>query len=382
MQTLPQMSNELMVGDQAPLFYDARTLADATINLSTVGGRWVVLCFLPSLSDENNVRALVALLSEAKLFNDDHLVFYGVLSQTPPEEKRLADVSHKALGFIKDYSGDIARLYGAVNAPHMVVINPMLQIYAYFKIGEDGAAPEQLAAFIHKLPAVESYAGVSLSAPALIVPNIFEKEFCSYLIEQYTLNGGTDSGFMLDQDGKTRTVVDYSLKRRTDFNIIEPELRQQMRARIVRRLVPAIERYFQYKPTRMDRCLVSCYDSVTGGHFSRHRDNLNAGARHRRFAVTINLNRDYDGCDLVFPEFGRRHYRAPEAGAVVFSTSALHEVTPITRGTRYAFIPFLYGEKDVEQRRKNNALLHKGEQLYIDGEDRLFPETEYKISDN
>jgi hypothetical protein len=35
--------------------------------------------------------------------------------------------------------------------------------------------------------------------------------------------------------------------------------------------------------------------------------------------VTINLNGDYDGGDLRFPEFGDRTYRAPPAGAVVFA---------------------------------------------------------------
>ncbi len=118
---------------------------------------------------------------------------------------------------------------------------------------------------------------------------------------------------------------------------------------------------------------MSCYDSQIGGHFSRHRDNVNAGARHRRFAVSINLNNDYDGCDLVFPEFGRRRYRAPHGGAVVFSTGALHEVTPITRGKRYAFLPFLYGEEEARQRQSNNALLQDGEAHYIGDRDRLFP---------
>ena len=82
----------------------------------------------------------------------------------------------------------------------------------------------------------------------------------------------------------------------------------------------------------MDRYIVACYDSAVGGHFYRHRDNVNVGAQHRRFAVTINLNNDYDGCDLVFPEFGRRAYRAPHGGAIVFSCGALHQVTPVTAG--------------------------------------------------
>jgi hypothetical protein len=119
--------------------------------------------------------------------------------------------------------------------------------------------------------------------------------------------------------------------------------------------------------------MVSCYDSSLGGHFSRHRDNVNAGARHRRFAASINLNGDYDGCDLIFPEFGRRTYKAPVGGAIVFSCGALHQVTPVTRGKRYAFVPFFYGEADAVVRAANNVHLKDGEAHYTGERDRLFP---------
>ena len=114
----------------------------------------------------------------------------------------------------------------------------------------------------------------------------------------------------------------------------------------------------------MDRYIVACYDSAIGGHFYRHRDNVNVGAQHRRFAVTINLNKDYDGCDLIFPEFGRRSYRAPHGGAIVFSCGALHQVTPVTRGKRYAFLAFLYGEADAALREANNAKIVQNEFRY------------------
>lgn len=45
----------------------------------------------------------------------------------------------------------------------------------------------------------------------------------------------------------------------------------------------------------MDRYIVACYDSEVGGHFQRHRDNENIAAQHRRFAVSINLNKYFDG---------------------------------------------------------------------------------------
>jgi predicted 2-oxoglutarate/Fe(II)-dependent dioxygenase YbiX len=124
----------------------------------------------------------------------------------------------------------------------------------------------------------------------------------------------------------------------------------------------------------MDRYIVACYDADVGGHFHRHRDNVNAGARHRRFALSINLNNDFEGGDLIFPEFGRRTYRPPVGGAIVFSCGALHQVLPVTRGRRFAFLAFLYGEDDARERKTNNAKLHDGEQQYLGDQDRLFPE--------
>ena len=124
----------------------------------------------------------------------------------------------------------------------------------------------------------------------------------------------------------------------------------------------------------MDRYLVSCYDAETGGHFTRHRDNVNLGARHRRFAASFNLNDGFEGCELVFPEFGRRLYKPPRGGAIVFSTGALHQVLPITRGKRYAFVPFFYGEDEAHLRMRNNEYLDDGEGLYTGERDKLFPE--------
>ncbi|MGE3622830.1 MAG: 2OG-Fe(II) oxygenase [Bdellovibrionales bacterium] len=368
----PEIPQPLEIGDPVPIF-EARTLANATINLSVVAGRWVALCFLNTLAQPDSSRALAELLGEAKLFNDDHLVFYGVLTSPPVEAEMLAQVSNPALGFVMDYAGDITRAFGAFGNSRLVVLDPMLRLYADFPIGPGGRPVEDMRKFLRDLPSVDDAAGVPVSAPALVVPRVLETSFCEQLINLYEHDGGVESGFMLDQQGKTSTVVNHFLKSRRDLPLIDPAVREKIRDRVVRRLVPAIERFFQYRPTRMDRYMVSCYAAETGGHFFRHRDNMNAGARHRRFAVSINLNRDYDGCDLIFPEFGRRHYRAPLGGAVVFSTGALHQVLPITRGKRYAFVPFLYGEEDAAMRLANNALLQAGEGLYSGDSDQLFP---------
>ena len=110
----------------------------------------------------------------------------------------------------------------------------------------------------------------------------------------------------------------------------------------------------------MERYLIGCY-AAGAGHFRPHRDNTTKGTAHRQFAVTINLNAgDYDGGDLRFPEFGTRTYCAPTGGAIVFSCSLLHEATPVTRGKRYAFLPFLYDEDAAILREQNNPHLGSG----------------------
>jgi len=233
---------------------------------------------------------------------------------------------------------------------------------------------QTVASVLRGLPSVDDSAGVPLFAPALIVPRVFSFELCDFLMQYYQDMGSAESGFQIDVGGKTRTQVDFRLKRRSDVGVVVPEVRTLVRDHVVRRLVPEIERHFQFKATRMDRYIVACYDAEVGGHFHRHRDNVNAGARHRRFALSVNLNNDFEGGNLIFPEFGRRTYRPPVGGALVFSCGALHQVLPVTRGRRFAFLAFLYGEDDARERKTNNARLHDGEQQYLGDQDRLFPE--------
>lgn len=111
-------------------------------------------------------------------------------------------------------------------------------------------------------------------------------------------------------------------------------------------MVPEIAKSFQFQATRHDNLKIGCYEGTTGGHFGVHRDNDSPGVAHRRFALTLNLNDGYEGGHLRFPEFGPHLYR-PEAGeAIVFSCSLLHEALPVTRGTRFMVICFLFGEED------------------------------------
>lgn len=362
--------NPIALGDPVPWF-SAPTLTGGSFHLQVAAGRWIVLCFLGAGCNAEARQKLAALLRDTNLFDDDRLIAHVVLTRPPEAADELAAIRHPAISCLADYDGALSRSYGALQTPRTIVLDPMLRAVANVAWSDVNEHVAMLGDLLRGLPGVDDAAGVPMNAPVLIVPRVFDFPLCELLVKLYERMGGRDSGFMLDVAGKTQTVVDYRLKRRNDLPLLAPELRATICDRLVRRLLPAVKAYFQFDATRMDRYIVACYDSAVGGHFYRHRDNVNAGAQHRRFAVTINLNRDYDGCDLQFPEFGRKVYRAPVGGAVVFSCGALHQVMPITRGRRYAFLAFLYGEADAALREANNARLQAGEERYDGVNDRL-----------
>jgi predicted 2-oxoglutarate/Fe(II)-dependent dioxygenase YbiX/peroxiredoxin len=372
MDNTPAGSYGIVLGDPVPWF-GAPLIADGSFNLSVAAGRWIVLAFLGSPANPRLAHELDALMRERDRFNEDRIVFYGVMTEPPQDFGAFASLGNAAVGFIADYDRAITRAFGAAGAPRTIVLDPMLRAIANVAWDDPAGHAQTINNLLRSLPDVDDSAGVPLTAPVLIVPRVFDFPLCDALVQFYDKLGGEDSGFLVDDAGKTARVVDYRIKRRNDLVVAHPQLKEAIRSQIVRRLIPPIERFFQFAATRMDRHIVACYDSAVGGHFYRHRDNVNVGAQHRRFAVTINLNKDYDGCDVVFPEFGRRAYRAPCGGAVVFSCGALHQVTPVTRGRRYAFLAFFYGEADAALREANNAKLHRSAAQYTLESDRLFP---------
>ena len=101
--------------------------------------------------------------------------------------------------------------------------------------------------------------------------------------------------------------------------------------------------------------MVGCYDAADGGHFRPHRDNTTLGTAHRRFAVSINLTDDFDGGEVSFPEYGPQGFKGPKGSAVIFSCALLHAVSQVTRGRRYAFLPFLYDDAAAKIREANAA---------------------------
>jgi peroxiredoxin len=358
------------IGEPAPWFV-ARTTTNSGFVFHTVAGRYIALCFIGDVEHPQAAEALAQVARRRALFDDEKASFFGV-SVDPADQAqgRVAD-SLPGVRWFWDHDLAVSRQYGAASdgppayRPFWLVLDPQLRCVLVAKITDTAAVLD----FIAAAPAPADHAGAPLHAPVLILPRVFEPEFCHMLIAAYEKDGGHASGFMNDIDGKTRLVLDPSHKRRRDHDLVDPGLCKIAADRIRHRLVPEVAKAFQFQVTRMERYLIGCYEAADSGHFRAHRDNTTAGTAHRRFAVTINLNaEDYAGGDLSFPEFGPRRYRAPTGGAVVFSCSLLHMVDPVTAGRRFAFLPFLYDEAAAREREARNAELGEGLKPYSAGQ--------------
>lgn len=368
----------ILPGDPAPSFLQ-RTPSNPRYAFDTAAGRYLALCFLGSARNRQTQAAVREVLGRPDLFNDDHAAFFAVSND--PDDEAESRLDNRLPGFRVFWDSDltIARLYGAVArdadpaarplaiARHWVVIDPAMRVIATIPFREDGGDLTEFIALVENLPPPARFAGVELQAPILFLPRVFEPELCRRLIGLYETHGGTESGFMREVGGRTVAVTDPGHKRRKDYNITDKDLISGLQARFLRRVVPEIARVHQFKVTRMERYIVSCYAAEDGGHFAAHRDNTTAGTAHRRFAVSVNLNDDFVGGEVSFPEYGPRGFKAPPGGAAVFSCSLLHKVSRVTRGRRYAFLPFLYDDAAAQLRERNAALVGEKGSEYRSG---------------
>ncbi len=181
-------------------------------------------------------------------------------------------------------------------------------------------------------------------APVLFIPRVLDAESCEGLIDLFEETGGTPSGVAYVKGDTADWKPDPAVKMRRDIYLQEGPWLDRVRDALMRRVLPEIQRCFNYQVTQHEVFKVIRYDA-DAGYFRPHRDNESRDTQHRRFAMTLNLNTGaYDGGQLHFPEFGPDLYEPERGGAVVFSCSLLHEAVPVTRGSRYALLGFFFGE--------------------------------------
>jgi predicted 2-oxoglutarate/Fe(II)-dependent dioxygenase YbiX/peroxiredoxin len=360
---------KLAVGEPAPWFF-AREKNNPQYGFDTAAGRYLILCFFGSAGLNASETVFSEVLNNHRiLFDDKNFSFFGVTIDPKDEPNLLLKTQSPGIRFFFDFDLAISRLYGSAPLTHgtgerpfrcqWVILDPTMRILKILPLRQEDVDCKEVLDFLTTLPPVNQFSGVELQAPILYLTNIFEPALCANLIDLYGKHGGEDSGYMRDVDGKTVKVLDYGYKRRRDVFVTDEPVLKEIHRRILRRIAPEIKKVHHFDATHIERNLVACYSAEERGHFRPHRDNTTRGTLHRRFAVTINLNSDFEGGELSFPEYGTRSFNPPPGGAIVFSCSLMHRASPVTKGKRFAFLPFLYDDAAKKVREENREYLEE-----------------------
>jgi len=248
---------------------------------------------------------------------------------------------------LRDKGAPVTTRFGAVGKLRAVLVHPNARVAAVFDPIDAADLGSQISAAVTAMMSLEPPRPILQQAPVLLLPDVLPLDYCQELIDVWKNQGNADSGFMVEQEGKTVGVYDYSHKIRRDHFVENGSpVYVKLRDFISRRIVGQVKKAFNFECTRLEQIKIANYDAKRGGYFRPQRDNTTGGTAHRQFAVSLLLNDEYDGGYLRFPEFGPHLYRPPAGGAVVFGCSLLHEVTDITGGERFIVLTFLYGERE------------------------------------
>lgn len=187
-------------------------------------------------------------------------------------------------------------------------------------------------------------------APILVLPDVLSPDLCQQLIAEWErehYEGVITLGTGLRDDADD-LVVASSVKRRRDHRL-GSDANAWLSGIVGRRVVPMLNKAFQFQVGSMQHYRVVAYAADRGDFFTTHRDNDTPTTEDRRFAMSINLNDDYEGGAVRFPEFGGELHRPPMGGGVNFSCSLLHEAMPVTRGTRFVALTFFFSAREAKQ---------------------------------
>ncbi|MEO1035553.1 MAG: 2OG-Fe(II) oxygenase [Pseudomonadota bacterium] len=278
-----------------------------------------------------------------------------VISADSHAERNRALIRHFGLAcpVCGDSTGVVFASYGLhkLHGPPVrwVLLTPYRQIRAWYDAPQP---PNAVLDALHRLlddAAMTEAATWSVPhAPVLLVPNVLTREECAALITSFEAG----SPLMVrrprpgELDGNYRIpVYEHNRQDRVDEILKARETVQFLDERLFGRVVPMIKKAFGFDVTRREDLHIARYVGERGGNAMGHRDNVSAATAYRRFALSMNLNDDYDGGEVVFREFSDKGYKPEPGSALIFSSSLLHEVLETTRGTRYTLISHLFNEQ-------------------------------------
>jgi predicted 2-oxoglutarate/Fe(II)-dependent dioxygenase YbiX len=322
-------------GERAPDFVLPRSHGEPARFYGFAGGVPSVLVF----SGSEGEGATAPVVERLRAALDDDVVVHHVVQGAPASDPTAFHDAEAAL-----HEG-----YG-VQAAAAVVLDPNVRVVATLDPSDlDGtvtAVAEHVAAARHAAGPVHA----DRHAPVLLIPDVLGEDWRQRLLDAWEAGGSRSTGVEASADGVRGEQADALRKRRRDHIVEDPGLLRSLTSHLGSRIMPEVHKAFAFEARGFEGFKVGCYEAADEGFFEAHRDNLSPATAHRRFALTLNLDDDYEGGELRFPEYGPQRYRPAPGEALVFSGSHLHEVLPVTGGRRFVLLSFLLGGRGVPGR--------------------------------
>ena len=175
------------------------------------------------------------------------------------------------------------------------------------------------------------------NVPYLLIENVLSPEILSKIQLYY------DSNNTIHQTHHTSTKNRHHIHPNKQLEI-------DIDNKLSRSLFPEIKKIFNFDVNYRELYKICSYDAETGGRFHAHRDTPSP-FQHRRYAMSLFLNDDYEGGEFELPEYNFKI--KPKANcAIIFPGICSHKVNQVTNGSRRVIITFFCSE--IEGKTKDN----------------------------
>lgn len=316
-------------GDPAPSF----TLGGPGVeklDLDDLRGRPTVLLFGDFSARPSVVNSL------ANIAREHQIQIVCIVPRARPGQS----ATDPSIVVLLDPEGVVRRRY-AVERTGTVLLDAGHRLVARLAADDGDHVARSVAAALPRLRCEEG----SAQAPALVIPAVLERDICRELMQQWHREGNRPFSTSRDPSAPLSRISSVPVTRRRDHRLEPGPLEARVRERIVRRAYPELTRAFHFHVRGFEQFVICCYVPGAEPSFSAHRDNSRPATAHRRYSMSINLNAgEYSGGLLSFPEYGQQTYATSAGSALVFSSSLVHEVTPLQAGARFAAVTHLWGD--------------------------------------
>jgi PKHD-type hydroxylase len=174
------------------------------------------------------------------------------------------------------------------------------------------------------------------------MPFVFSPEECQQII---SLGKNKEYGEIGTSEDKGEGLcLEY---RESKIEFINPsETTEFIYSRLTENIVNLNSRFFNFHLTGFDEALQLTEYNAPSGKYKKHLD-CGVGTRIRKLSVVVQLSdpKDYEGGELLI-HIGEPPSKPDNSQGmmIVFPSYILHEVTPVTKGTRHSLVGWTFGE--------------------------------------